>query len=159
MRASGWPGERACSPRFGSIGGCAHPPTGGVTGGLAPAGRLDDGRPLAQRLPPGAVRLVPPDGLREPVLEVDLVAPAQLFAELCRVEQVAAIVARAVRHDRLQRLRFLRQLEDRVGDLLDRLLDTRPDVVRLSLAPALQHELDRAAMVEDVEPLAPVLRR
>src|SRR4051794_26817113 len=124
MPTSGWRGGRACSPRVGSFGGCAYPPTGWLTGGLAPAGRLDDGCPLAQRLPPGAVRLVPANGLREPLLEVDLVAPTELFAELCRVEQVAAIVARAVRHDRLQRLWFLRQLEDRVGDLLDRLLDT-----------------------------------
>ena len=79
--------------------------------------------------------------------------------ELRRVEQVAAVVAGPVGDDRLQRLRLAGQLEDGVGDLLDRLLDARADVVRLADAAALEHELDRAAVVVDVQPLAPVLRR
>ena len=94
-----------------------------------------------------------------PSAKGDLVAPAELFAQLRRVEQVAAIVARPVGDDRLQRLRLVRQLEHGVGDLVDRLLDARADVVRLADSPVCEHELDRTAVVEHVQPLAPVLRR
>ena len=96
---------------------------------------------------------------RDAVLPRDRRLPAELAAELRRVEEVAAVVARPVGDDRLERLRLAGQLEDEVRDLLDRLLDARADVVRLADAPALEHELDRAAVVVDVEPLAPVLRR
>ena len=68
-------------------------------------------------------------------------------------------MAGAVGDDRLERRRLAGELEDVVGDLLDRALDARADVVGLALTPALEHDLDRPAVVEDVEPLAPVLRR
>jgi hypothetical protein len=55
-------------------------------------------------------------------------------------------VARTVPDDRLQRLGLSRQLEDEVGDLLDRPLQAGADVVRLTLAALLEDELDRAAM-------------
>ena len=61
--------------------------------------------------------------------------------------------------DLLERVRLSEGCQHRVGDLLDRLLDAGADVVRLADSSVLQHELDRAAMVEDVQPLPLVLRR
>src|SRR5262245_64066577 len=88
----------------------------------APGRSFGDGSALFQRLPPRAVCLVPPHGVCEAFLERNLVAPAELLAQPRRVEQVAAVVARAVRDDRLQRLGLARESQHRVGDLLDRLL-------------------------------------
>src|SRR5919197_6043925 len=93
---------------------------------LAPGGFVH-GRAVSERFPPLAVVRVPGDGLRDPVLPGDLVAPAELLADLRRVEQVAAVVAGPVGDDRLQRLRLPRVLEDGVRDLRDRLLDARAD--------------------------------
>src|SRR4051812_38359542 len=101
----------------------------------APGRRFCNRRALLERLPPGPVLLVPAHCVRKALLERDLVAPAELLAELRRVEQVAPVVAGAVRHDRLQALRLLGELEHRVGDFLDRLLDARADVVRVAFAP------------------------
>ena len=61
--------------------------------------------------------------------------------------------------DRLQRRRLPERAEHAVGDLLDAALDAGADVVRLADAAVAEHQLDRAAVVEDVDPLAPVLRR
>ena len=80
-------------------------------------------------------------------------APSRARAGSRRVEQVAAVVARAIRHDRLQRRRLAGELEHEV-DLLDRGLDAGADVVRLPLASLPGTEVDRRAVVEDVQPLA-----
>src|SRR5258708_5443464 len=50
----------------------------------------------ADPLPPAAVLHVPVDGLRQPVGESDARDPAQLGADLRRVDRVAAVVAGAV---------------------------------------------------------------
>src|SRR5581483_5492199 len=120
---------------------------------LPPGGLLHESAVL-QRLPPAALSRVPVHRLAHSVGEVDVRFPAELAPQLGGVEQVAPVVPRAVRDDRLQRLRLPRQLEHRVGDLLDRLLDAAADVVRLADAPAVEDELDRAAVVADVQPLA-----
>ena len=98
---------------------------------LAP-GRLDDRRALLERLPPLAVRGVPAHRVGEPVLELPARLPAELLSQLGGVEQVAAVVSRAVGNDRLQVARLAGQVEDRVGDLLDRRLEPRADVVGLA---------------------------
>src|SRR5205085_3787025 len=124
----------------------------------APGGLLNE-RPLLQRLPPIAACRVPVHRFLHSVLERDVRFPPELAPQLRGVEQVAAVVAGPVGHDRLQRLRLAGQLEHGVGDLRDRLLDAAADVVRLADAAALQDELDRAAVVAHVQPLALVLRR
>src|SRR5215213_10403694 len=120
---------------------------------LAPGGFVHR-RAVAQGLPPLAVVRIPGDGPGDPVLPADLVAPAELVADLRRVEQVAAVVPGTVGDDRLQRLGLAGVLEHRVGDLRDRLLDSGADVVGLARAAAVEHELDRAAVVEHVQPFA-----
>ena len=64
---------------------------------------------------------------------------------------------RPVGDDRLQRLGLPRAREHGIGDLLDRALDAGAHVVRLAGLAALEHELDRAAVVEHMQPLALVL--
>src|SRR5262249_3180597 len=103
---------------------------------LAPSGFVD-GRAVAEGFPPLAVVRVPRASLRDSVLPADLVAPAELLADFRRVEEVAPVVAGPVGDDRLQRLGLPGVLEDGVGDLGDRLLDTRADVVGLAGLPAL----------------------
>src|SRR5215208_7079889 len=110
-RESSW-GTRSASPVRGWTG---QP----ITGGSAPGGRFRNGSALLQRLPPRAIRLVPTHRLRQTPLEGDLVPPAELLAQLSRVEQITAVVPRPVRDDRLQRGGLSRELEHRVGDLLD----------------------------------------
>ena len=60
--------------------------------------------------------------------------PAEAAPDLRRVEQVAAVVAQAIRHDRLQRRQLAGEARAQVRDLLDRGLDAGADVVRLPLA-------------------------
>src|SRR6266403_96677 len=125
---------------------------------LSPGGLLDE-RALLARLPPPAVGCVPIHRFAHPVLERDVRFPAELTPQLRGVEQVAAVVARAIGDDRLQAVRLSGEVEHRIGDLDDRLLDAAADVVRLADAATLEHEIDRAAVVADVEPLALVRRR
>src|SRR6266571_8851668 len=115
------------------------------TGLLAPGGFFDL-EALLQGLPPGTVRRVPLDRFAKAVLEADLGAPTQLTLDLRRVEQVAAVVAGPVGDDRLQGGRLAGELEHAVGDLFDRSLDARADVVGLALGSVLEHELDGAAV-------------
>src|SRR4029450_836649 len=62
---------------------------------LAP-GRFVYRRAVAERLPPLAVVRAPGARLRDPALPGDLVPPAELLADLRRVEQVAPVVAGTV---------------------------------------------------------------
>src|SRR5579859_4345039 len=66
----------------------------------APGGLLHE-RTLLQRLPPGALRGVPLHRLAHPRTELDLGLPAELAPELRGVEEIAAVVPRTVRDDRL----------------------------------------------------------
>src|SRR5437588_12576574 len=101
----------------------------GVCGApLAPGSLLDRRAPL-ERLPPGAVVRVPADGLLEAAVEVDRRAPAELALDLRGVEEVAPVVPRPVGPERLQGARLVEECEDPVGELLDRRLEARPDVV------------------------------
>src|SRR5437763_5962273 len=122
-------------------------------------GRFLDRRAVFQRLPPVAMLGVPSNGLAEPALEVDRGFPAELAPELRGIEQVPAIVPGPVRDDRLQARRLAGQLEHAVCNLLDALLDARPDVVGLTHGAGLEDELDRAAVVKGVEPFTAVLGR
>src|SRR3954452_22961745 len=76
----------------------------------APGRGFGDRGPLLERRPPRAVRLVPADGFRQALIERDLVSPAELVAQPRRVEQVAAVVARPVGDDRLERAGLSREL-------------------------------------------------
>src|SRR5262249_17542166 len=108
------PARRACLT---GVSACARV-SNGSRGGSAPARGLDHGGAFLQRFPPGAVRLVPADRLRKPLVEGNLVPPPELVADARRVEQITAIVSRAVGNDGLQRAGFPRQREHSVGDLL-----------------------------------------
>src|SRR4026207_2274970 len=56
-------------------------------------------RARLERLPPGAFRSVPGAGLAQPLVEPTRRRPAELLRDLRGVEEVPAIVARAVRDD------------------------------------------------------------
>ena len=91
-----------------------------------------------------------PGGLLDPgeaVLEADLRTPAQLALELRRVEQVSPVVARPVGTIVFSDAGLPVSSSTAIGDLLDRRLDAGADVVRLAGPPALEDELDRAAVV------------
>ena len=120
---------------------------------------LDHRGPVAERLPPGAVVGIPADGVGQTLFEGDDRLPAQLLADLGGVEEVAAVVARPVGDDLLERLGLAGGGQDRVGDLLDRSLDPAAHVVGLAHDAVLQDQLDGPAVVVDVQPLPLVLGR
>ena len=68
-------------------------------------------------------------------------------------------MAGTIRHDGLQRGRLPERVEHEVGDLVDRRLPPAPDVVRLAVAAVEHDRFDRPAVIEDVQPLAFVVRR
>src|SRR5947207_5455417 len=88
-------------------------------------------------LPPAPIRHVPGDGVLQSVRERYLRVPAELALELGVVEEVAAIMSRAILNVRLQRGGLPGRRQYRVGDLLDAPLLPGPDVVRLAGAAAL----------------------
>ena len=100
---------------------------------------------------------VPRDRLGEAAIERDPRLPAELAPDLRPVEDVPAVVAGPVGDDRLQVGGLPELGEHRVRDLLDALLDARAHVVRLAHAAPLEHRLDGGAVVEGVDPFAPVL--
>src|SRR4051794_13986636 len=108
----------------------------------------------ADRGPPVLVVAVPVDGPGEAVLEAHPRLPAELRAELVRAERVAAVVPGAVRHVLDQRLVAAGQLEDAVDHIDVLALVGAADVVRLARAAALQHRVDAAAEVLDIQPVA-----
>ena len=120
-------------------------------------GPFDDGGPGPQRLPPVAVVGVPLHRVDQPLLPLDRGRPAELAPQLGGVEDVAAVVAGAVGHDRLERLRLAERGEDPVGDLHDGGLDAAADVVRLAHPAAGEHGVDGRAVVVHVQPLPAVL--
>ena len=111
---------------------------------------------VLDRPPPALVVAVPLHGLRETVFEPLAGLPAQRL-ELAGVERVAAIVALPVRDRLNQRDGLAGQLENAVGevDVLD--LVATPDVVDLSRNALVDQQIDTAAMVVDVKPVALVL--
>src|SRR6185503_1561892 len=111
----------------------------------------------ADRLPPGAVGLVPVDRLLDPGRELHLRLEACHPLELRRVDRVAPVVSRPVRHALQERLRLSEPFQDEIRDLVHRALVVPGDVERVPLhARRLEDRGDRAAVVEDVDPVARV---
>ena len=109
-------------------------------------------------LPPGAVPRVPLDRLREARLEVRVPRlPAELGAQLGRVDRVAAVVARAVPDPVERVLALAHHPEDHAqhGDVVP--LAVRADQVRLADTALGQNGPHARAVVLGVDPVAHVL--
>src|SRR2546426_8370711 len=100
---------------------------------------------------------IPLDRVPQTLFERDGGPPAELSRDLRVVQQVPAIVARAIVDVGLEALRFVEDIEDGVGYLLDAPLVATADVVGLARPAALHNQLDGRAVVVDVQPLATVL--
>src|SRR5262249_1941526 len=111
---------------------------------------------ILDRPPPRLVLPVPADGGREPGVEVLARRPAER-RQLRRVERVAPIVARAIRHrcDERRRPPDERQNPVREIDVLH--LVAAADVVDLARHPLVDQQVDAAAVILDVQPVALVL--
>ena len=105
--------------------------------------------------PPRAVRLVPADGRLEAGVERRLRRPPER-PDLPPIDGVAAVVAQPVRHELDEVARLPEQVADPPGDLDVRDLVPGADVVGLARRPPPRRELDRPAVVVDVEPVAHV---
>src|SRR5215471_12771732 len=111
---------------------------------------------ILDRPPPGLVLAVPLHRAREPLLELLARRPAERF-ELLRAQRVAAVVPGAV-GDRLDERRGLAdELEDPVREIDVLHLIAAADVVDLARNAALDEQVDGAAVVLDVQPVALVL--
>lgn len=109
-------------------------------------------------LPPRTVLRVPLDRLREARLEVRVPRlPAELGAQLGRVDRVTAVVARAVPDPVERVLRLSHHLQDHAqhGDVVP--LAVRADQVRLADAALGQNRPHARAVVLGVDPVAHVL--
>jgi hypothetical protein len=110
---------------------------------------------LLDLAPPAFVLHIPPDCPLQAVLELHLAAPAEGL-DLAAVHGVTPVVAQAVGDELDQVARLGQALDDPAGDLDVPPLVVRPDVVGLAEGPAPGHELDRPAVVVDVQPVADV---
>ena len=186
-RAHGWPGSRVGAgesrsgvgaaragdglrrPDFPKPGSRWRPAAsvGDRAEALALVGTGEDG------LPPGPVRQVPLDGLREAGGEVVGRRPGELLPDLRRVDRVAPVVAGAVGDESLEvRVGVLAGalqcvvLAGRepgfelgaqgVDDLEVRALAVAADVVLLAEHACFEHPQDAAAVVVDIEPVPDV---
>src|SRR3989449_11041696 len=102
-----------------------------------------------------SVLAIPGDGRRERVAEAVARRPAELV-DLLRVERVAPVVARPILHGLDQGLGLPQEMEDlaRQHDVLH--LVAAADVVDLALPALPEHQVDRRAVVQHVEPVADV---
>src|SRR5262245_33153588 len=120
---------------------------------------------------PGPVFEIPADGLCDPGLEGVCRPPAELAADLARVDGVAAVVTRPVGHELLERVipggdaagedrvrrgwqLCLQRGTETVHHLEICPLPSAPDVVLLPHPPLLQHEQEPLAVVVHVEPVS-----
>ena len=87
---------------------------------------LDHRRAIEQRPPPRLVVDVPGDRFGEALREIDGRRPAELGSQLRGVEQVTAVVAGTVGHDRLQRARAGRS-PSRTASATSVMLASRPE--------------------------------
>ena len=108
-------------------------------------------------LPPILVLEIPFDRLLDAVLELRLRLPAEFRVDLRRVDSVAAVVALAVGDVLDEVFGFAELLEDGLDDVDVGALIVAADVVDLADASLLQDEVDGAAVILDVEPVADVL--
>lgn len=130
---------------------------GGLAGGLPPLGGVPRLGGLLGRAPPGLVVAVPADRLREAGGEVGVRGlPAELAAELGRVDRVAAVVAGAVAHPVEVVLGAAEGPQDLAehGDVVQ--LAVGADQVGLADAAAGQDGPHRGAVVLGVDPVADV---
>ena len=107
--------------------------------------------------PPVAVLEVPLDGLLDAVLELRLRLPTELRVDLRRVDGVAAVVSLAVSDVLDEVFGFAELLEDGLDHVDVGALVVAADIVDLADASLLQDEVDGAAVVLDIEPVADVL--
>ena len=108
-------------------------------------------------LPPSLMLEVPLDGLLDAVLELRLRRPAEFRVDLRRVDGVAAVVALAV-GDVLDEVFGLTELlEDGLDDVDVGALIVAADVVDLADTALLQNQVNRMAVILDVEPVADIL--
>src|SRR5690606_8162927 len=117
-------------------------------------------------LGPVGVGEVPVDSRGNAVLEGHGRGPAELVADLARIDRVATVMARAVAHEGdlagarlavLARAAFGKQAADGLHDLDVLALGVAPNVVDLSDPACLQHPDDGAAVVLHEQPVAAVL--
>lgn len=101
-------------------------------------------------------RAVPVDRRTQTILELNACAPSKLTLDLLMIKEIPPVVARPIRHSRLQATRLPEGVEDRVRHLFDAALLATSDVVRLADPAAFEYELDRTTMVLDVHPPAPI---
>ena len=112
---------------------------------------------LLVRAPPVLVGLVPLDGVGQPGLEVlERRLPAELLAQLARLDGVAAVVAGAVGDVVEVVLGPAEVLEDQLDDLEVVLLAVGADQVGLADLALVEDRPDRAGVVVGVDPVADV---
>src|SRR4029434_5128016 len=118
--------------------------------------RLERGIALLDRTPPPFVLSIPRDRVLQPGLEWHLGCPADA-AQFRRIETIAPVVPRPI-GDRLdQRSWFAEPFEDAVGEVDVHDIVAAADVVDLSVGGAIDEQIDRATVVEHVQPVANVL--
>ena len=110
-------------------------------------------------LPPRLVVQIPLDRLLDAVGELGLRQPAELGVNLRRVDGVAHIVTLAVGDEGDQRLRLAERVADELHDIEVLHLVVTADVVDLALGALADDEVDGAAVILDIEPVAHVFTR
>ena len=108
-------------------------------------------------LPPGLIIKIPFDCFLDAVLEFGFGEPAELGVNLGRVDCVAQVVALAVGYVCNEALGFAELLADELYDVDVRHLVVTADVVDLADSALVDDEVNRLAVVLDIEPVAHVL--
>lgn len=100
---------------------------------------------------------VPEDCFANALSEFDLWFPAEFGFDLVWIEDVAFVVLEAIRNVGFERSWFFEGCENGVGDFFDGFFDERAYVIRFTYLTLVQDYIDRASVIENVDPFAPVL--
>ena len=107
-------------------------------------------------LPPGTVVEIPLDRFLDPVVEFRRWCPAELIGDFRWVDRIALVMAGAVGDVIDQGFGLAELAQDRLDDLEIGALVVAADVVDLTDTAFSNDQVDRRAMVLDIEPVADV---
>ena len=106
--------------------------------------------------PPLLIVHIPVDGLLYALIKGGLRAPAELDVNLCRVNGIAQDMTGSVLDKDEKGLKFAHDSQNRFDNIYIALLIVTADIVDLAYPAVMNNEIDSAAVILNIEPVADI---